>query len=379
MQRSKRINTEELRTIRSNTDWKKLFQALGLERDPKKSSPDDWWAKSPFTEETKPSFHLNENGFYCFSTKESGGPIELVQAYFRYRMGQTINCYEAGKWLLENNVSYLQGYSEEGSEGKNKYRDDQVAKLKEKIEETKLENKPIRQNLIPVLSQMGEHPEFLRRGISEKTCKYLGCGYLENAKGEMKSRIIFQVRGLKEKNGDLSPVILTHIGRATNQEQEDSGGKWKPYKGFIKTLEIYNIDKLLLDPISVDQAIQTGKVLIVEGCFDVAKLIEADIRNVIATFGSHLAEEQLPRLKLIKDQLGDVEFLVWFDRDKAGREGQEKALELLKEQGITASGFDWRTSFKSRNRGEVTIPDTIKDACDFSVEQLKWLRRKEIV
>ena len=377
MQRSKRINNEDLRIIRSNTDWKKLFQVLGLERDPKKSSPDDWWAKSPFTEETNPSFHINENGFYCHSSKEGGGPIELVQTYFRLRMGQTINCYEAGKWLLENDVSSLPGFSEDRSEGKKK--EETIAHLKEKVEETKLENKPIRQNLIPSLSQMGEHPEFVRRGISEKTFKYLGCGYLENAKGEMKGRIIFQVRGLELINDDLSPVILTHIGRATNQEQEETGGKWKPYKGFIKTLEIYNIDKLFLDPEAIEQATQTGKVLIVEGCFDVAKLIEADIRNVVAAFGSHLAEEQIPRLKLIKDRLGDIEFLVWFDRDKAGREGQEKALALLKEQGIAANGFDWDISFPSRKRGSVKITEGIKDACEFSVEQLTWMRAKRII
>jgi len=377
MQANKQIDNEALREIRNNTDWKRLFDVLNLEKDPKKSTENDWWAKSPFTEETKPSFHINDNGFYCFSTKEKGGPIELVQAYFRHRMGQTINCYEAGRWLLENNVSSLSG-SEDRSEEKKIAA--QIEHLKEKIEETKLENKPIRQNLVPVLTQLGEHPEFVRRGISEKTCKYLGCGYLENAKGEMKDRIIFQVRGVQvQNNGDLSPVILTHVGRATNEEQEAVGGKWKPYKGFIKTLEVYNIDKALLDPEAIDQAVKSGKILIVEGCFDVAKLVEAGIKNVIATFGSYLAEEQIPRLKLIKEMLGDVSFLVWYDHDKAGSEGQEKALELLKTQELSASGFDWDISFPSAKRGSVKIPASIKDACEFSVEQLKWLRENKII
>lgn len=371
------INNDQLREIRRNTDWKKLFEVLGLQKDEKKSTIEDWWALSPFTEEENSSFHINDKGFYCFSSNEKGGPIELVQAYFRYRLNKTVNCYEAGKWLLENKVSFLPDGSDapepKRSEGKEK------SEIPEEEPIQQLENKPIRQSLVPLLTEQGTHPEFVRRGISKATCEYLGCGYLEKASGEMQGRIIFQVRGLKPKNGVLSPVILTHIGRATSDEQEETGGKWKPYKGFLKSLEIYNIDKLLLDEDSVNQVKETGRVLVVEGCFDVAKLIEADIKNVIATFGSHLCEEQLPRLELIKERLGDIEFFFWYDRDHAGREGQEKALELLSAKGFKCGGFDWDISFRDRKRGEVKIPDSLQDACDLSVEQLFWLRDKKII
>jgi DNA primase len=106
-------------------------------------------------------------------------------------------------------------------------------------------------------------------------------------------------------------------------------------------------------------------VVIVEGCFDAAKLVEAGTRNVVATFGARLYEDQLPRLKLIADRLGVRRFLVWFDRDRAGIEGQSAALSLLAETGFEGVGFDWGVRFAS-------ITDK-KDTCDFSVEELKEL------
>ena len=47
--------------------------------------------------------------------------------------------------------------------------------------------------------------------------------------------------------------------------------------------------------------------------------------NVVATFGAHLYENQLPRLKLIAQTLGVNAFLVWYDRGSAGVEGQKKS------------------------------------------------------
>lgn len=380
------INNEQLREIRNHADWKKLFEALGLQKDPKKSTDSDWWALSPFTTETEASFHMNDKGFYCFSTKESGGPIELVQAYFRHKAGQTLNCYDAGRWLLENHASCLPNASEPAesvrSEEKKELSEDKVEQfkqLKKDIEDIKVENKPIRQNLVPALTQQGEHPEFVRRGISQATCEYLGCGYYANPKGQLGERLVFQVRGVREENGMLEPVILTHIGRATSQEQRETEGKWRHYKGFLKKLELYNLDKLLLDRDAVKQAQETGKILVVEGCFDVAKLVEAGLKNAVASFGSQLLEEQVPRLQLIQESLRDIAFFVWYDRDKAGIEGQEKALELLKENGFDGLGFNWEISFSSKKQGTVKLPSQINDVCDFTVEQLRWLRERGVI
>jgi 5S rRNA maturation endonuclease (ribonuclease M5) len=372
------INNNSLKEIRQNTDWKTLFNALHLEKDEHKSKSDDWWAKSPLTEEKTASFHLNENGFYCFSTSKGGGVIELVQAVIKQRTGKTINCYEAGKWLLENGASSLSL----PSKNKQQPAKDPLQAKPNKNNEGKKElpeNRPIRQNLIPCLSQQGEHPEFKRRNISKATCEYLGCGYLEKSRGEMQGRIIFQVRGVQKEQDSFKTVILSHIGRATTHEQEEQAGKWNLYSGFRKTLELYNIDKVLLDPPAIEQAKKTKRVLIVEGCFDVAKLVEAHIYNMVASFGAHLDENQIPKIKLIADTLKIAEFLIWYDRDQAGKEGQEKAITLLQEAGYQATGFDWDKEFADQKRGPIKIPDPIKDVGDFSVKQLRWLRERGVI
>jgi hypothetical protein len=194
------ITNDMLREIRDNTDWRGLFRYLGLERD-RKSTERDWWAKSPLNPgEKHASFHMTDAGWTCFSTNESGYVIELVQKVVGQRTDRTMNCYQAGRWLLENGLSHIalraSDYSASGGrdgcstcnvgESRDKgdnggaYRTSEngsgegVAKHEETKEDrrSKKENPPIRQTLLSSLD-MG-HPEFERRGISQGTCTYLG-------------------------------------------------------------------------------------------------------------------------------------------------------------------------------------------------------------
>jgi DNA primase len=358
------ITNKMLTEIRNNADWKKLFEALGLKPDPKKSRPEDWWCCSPLSSEAVPSFHINARGWHCFSTNQGGGVVELVQAVMKAK-GQRLNCYEAGRWLLDQGVSFLgdHGTAKRAVKEKRTAQDSLFGAVEEK------RNQVTRYNLVPYLTQQGDHPEFLRRGISKATCDYLGCGYLGTGRGAMEGRIVFQVRGVEQaENGAFEPVVLSHVGRATTEEQAEQDGKWYHYPGFIKTLELYNVDKVLLDDRAKDQARQSGQVLILEGCFDVAKLVEAGIRNAVATFGAHLDDNQLPRLRLISEALGVDRFLVWYDRDKAGIEGQAAALRTLQTAGFEGLGFDWGVRLSS-----VQGLTAAKDACDFSVDQLRLL------
>ncbi len=435
------ITNEMLREIRNRADWRRLFEVLGLEQA-RGSKENDWWASSPFSEDRTASFHINDRGWYCHSTHQGGGVVELVQRTLEYREGRAVNCYEAGRWLVEAGVSEVSGSGGEKprSEGKRKGGEMEdglgrgaggtergareanwagvVVRVTdgEKVAETGgegpwregkgglgedgiRENRPIRQTLVPGLD-MG-HQELGRRGISRETCEYLGCGHLgEGSRSSLAGRMVFQVRGVRWGQGDtegadadsergandagerLRPVILTHMGRAMTEEQREEGGKWKLYAGFEKTLELYNIDNVLLDDEALQQAREVGHVLVVEGCYDVTKLVEADIRNVVATFGAHLSEEQLRRLDLISEMTGAEEFVFWYDRDKAGTEGREKALDAVRRYGsrwFGARGFDWDVTFPSSARGEVGIPEGIGDVCEFSVGQLRWLREKGLV
>lgn len=357
--------------IRRNADWRRVFDALGLTRDERKSRVDDWWASSPLAEDNDPSFHINDGGWYCFSSGEGGGILELIQKAF------DLDCYAAARWLLENGCSHLEQAC--GNEALATSPSGERKNREARHKEPKSPNKPIRQNLVPALST--EHPELERRGISPATCTYLGCGaYGDDHKGPLAGRIVFQVRGVEEMSGVLQPTILTHMGRALTDEQAQMGGKWHAYAGFHKTLEIYNQDHLLLDERAIEQAQACGHIVLVEGCFDVAKLVEAGILNVGATFGAHLDEDQLPRLRQIAERTGVQHFVVWYDRDRAGESGQQKAVTLINTtDDLSANGFDWEIGFDSPIRGRVCLPETLRDPGEFTPEQLRFLREQSLV
>ena len=322
------IDNEALHTIRRNADWQKAFIALGLERIPGKSKANDWWAKSPFNpDERTASFHMSSDRdgsgrWYCHSTGQGGGLLDLVQQL------QGCNIYEAGRWLVDQHCSHCEG-SPALPRAMNSQVEAVVARGEEEVSPEPPQNEPLRQSLVPLLGEQGSHPEFQRRGLSAATCAYLGCGYLpKESKSSLKGRIVFQVRGIEQTENGFQPTILTHIGRATTPAQTENAGKWMFYKGFHKTVELYNLDQALLDPEAVAQAQSTGKLLLVEGPFDVAQCVEAGIKNVVASFGSDLNERQIPRLQLLQEQIGFDEILVWYDRDKAGGKGQQTAYQL---------------------------------------------------
>lgn len=374
MTSSPRLIAEHLTQIRQNTNWRQLFEALRLPKDPKKSKDHDWWSKSPFRpDERTASFHMNARGWYCHATGQGGGPIELVQ-----RLYPGMHCFDAGRWLLDHGVSRIV------SDVREDLRFLEGGDAASADEETS--NEPIRQDLRSQLS--ASHRLCTARGIPAEVYRELGAGYLDRRprKGgradPLNHRIVFQIRGLQEGDGgQLRPVILGHMGRATTEEQADRDGKWWTYAGFRKSLELYNLDHVILDDEAADQAKATEHVLVVEGPFDVARLYAAGIRNVVATFGATLSSAQLRRLDLIDEMTGVNRFLFFYDRDRAGREGATRALEAVTSSGLDleADVFDWDRLWRSPVRGDVGIPSTITDPAEFSLGQLQWLRHDGIL
>ncbi len=370
MTASPRLTSDHLTQLRQNADWRRLFEALQIEKDQGKSRDNDWWGKSPFKpDEHTASFHINDRGWYCHSTGQGGGTLELVQ-----RM-HGVNCYEAGRWLLEHGVSQVvadirqdvQATTSNGSDGK----------------EERQENRPIRQDLRSQLNT--EHPAFVAREIPPQVLKDLGAGYLDrpprkNGRPDpMNHRLVFQIRGLQENQaGYMQPVILGHTGRAITAEQEQRDGKWWTFANFKKRLEIYNIDVAILEDEARCQMGDTDHLIIVEGCFDVAKLRAAGIHNAVATLGAHLSQQQISRLDLISELTGVDRFLIWYDRDQDGAAphglGAVKAAELITRRGYEVEMFNWNQSFSSSQRSSIPIPAEITDPAEFSTEQLRWLR-----
>lgn len=187
MNSSPRLIAEHLTQIRQNTNWRQLFEALQLARDPKKSKDHDWWSKSPFRpDERTASFHMNARGWYCHATGQGGGPIELVQ-----RLHPGMHCFDAGRWLLDHGLSRIVSDVREDLhllEGKDGVSADHEAS-----------NDPIRQDLRSQLT--ASHRLCAARGIPAEVYRELGACYLDRRprKGgradPLNQRVVFQIRG----------------------------------------------------------------------------------------------------------------------------------------------------------------------------------------
>ena len=260
-----------------------------------------------------------------------------------------------------------------------KHHDIEITKQKPIVPiKAKLENKPINIDLRPFL-----RPEQVKQGgVSKESCQYLGCGFLpmrppDKAQSPLNGRIVFQVRGLLEEASTLKPIILSHIGRALTDHQEAADGKYWGFP-FHKSLEIYNQDKLLMDPAATEQMKELGLIL-VKGFFDVAALVDAGCLNVGALMGAHITAEQIDRLRFINAHAPIPRITLFLDRDEGGRQGTKKAAALLAQNGFVVNAFDWDQLFTRPGLPPCRIGEHINDPGDLSLNQIKWLRKQGLI
>jgi 5S rRNA maturation endonuclease (ribonuclease M5) len=316
---------------------------------------------------------LSANIYKDFSSGKGGGIMQFCREMLR-RQGREMSMLEVGQWMVNEGICTAEPQLLRAQESQR-----QVPKTDGPLGPHDT-NRAIGIDLRRYLRT--DHPEWGRRGISAGTCLYLGCGFLPNLAGgkaasPLSSRLVFQVRGLRENGHGLEAIILAHTGRALSREQEDSDGKYWSYP-FRKALEIYHQDHLLLDEQACRQTRTLGLIL-VEGFFDVAKLVEAGCRNVGALMGSRITAQQIERLKWIHSRIGFPRVLLFLDRDQAGQDGSRQAGEQLRSQDFEASVFDWDQNVSWMGQGPQRIPDSIQDPADMPAEQLQHLRSQGII
>jgi transposase/5S rRNA maturation endonuclease (ribonuclease M5) len=370
------ISREQLPKIWRQASWLRVIEVFHLTVENKRRSRDDEiWLKSPFTQEEKASMHvsLSENIFKDFSSGKGGGIMQFCREMLR-RQGREMTMFEVAQWMVAQGISTVNNPQSPSLSGQ------QNQRAEKRQPTAKNTNAAIEIDLRRYLR--ADHPELHRRGISASTCRYLGCGFLpQRARGKaaspLNSRLVFQIRGVREDGHNLQPVILSHTGRALSRQQEDSDGKYWSYP-FRKGWEIYNQDQLLLDEEAWRQANKFGLIL-VEGFFDVAKLVEANCRNVGALMGSAVSAEQIERLAWIRSRVGFPYILLFLDRDQAGQDGVGQARERLRHHKLAVTVFDWDQKVSWNGQAAELIPESIQDPADMSVEQLRSLRRQGII
>jgi 5S rRNA maturation endonuclease (ribonuclease M5) len=366
------VSRDNLAQVWQRASWLRVIEVFDLQVDSKRRRRDDEiWLKSPFTGEATASMHvsLSQNIFKDFSSGRGGGIMQFCRQMLQ-EQGRQMTMLQVAQWMVAEGICTVDGIQPQSA---------RHHRLPEALASTK-NNPAIKIDLRRYLRS--DHPELQRRGIDASTCRYLGCGFLpqrSQAKpgSPLNGRLVFQIRGVRENGKHWQPVILSHTGRALSTEQEERDGKYWSYP-FHKALEIYNQDQLVLDQEARDQAGKLGLIL-VEGYFDVAKLVQADCRNVGALMGSSISAEQIERLLWIRNRLQFPYILLFLDRDKAGQQAAGKIQQQLEHHKLTVTVFDWNQKVSFNGQSAEPIPQSIQDPADMTLGQLRALRRQGII
>jgi len=365
------VTRDNLSQVWQRASWLHVIEVFDLQEDRKRRRRDDEiWLKSPFTGEEKASMHvsLSQNIFKDFSSGRGGGIMQFCRQMLQ-QQGRQMTMLQVGQWMVAEGISAVEGMPTHRS-----------CEHSNPVSASTKTNPAIKIDLRRYLR--ADHPELQRRGIDTCTCRYLGCGFLpqrgqRNPGSPLNGRLVFQIRGLREDGKALLPVILSHTGRALSREQQERDGKYWSYP-FRKGLEIYNQDQLLLDKEAKDQAGKFGLIL-VEGFFDAAKLVAAGCRNVGALMGSSISEQQVERLVWMQRRLRPPYIRLFLDRDAAGQEACRKLQKCLEDHNLAVTVFGWNLKVSLDGKPAGTIPESIQDPADMSVDQLRELRRQQML
>jgi len=232
------------------------------------------------------AFHVNteKNAFNCFTHCGGGNVIDFV--------AKMENC-EFREAALKLNEWFLSGGPPD-DKGEDSPESSSVEEF----------NKPLSFELKGL---KGNHP-FLRKtkNLQSETIKTFGLGFC--SKGLLAGWIAIPVHN---KDGQ----VVAYIGRAVNDTQAENDGKYKVPPGFKKSLEVFNLNRVLEQKDLIDKY----GIIIVEGFFGVFWLYQNGFKNVVALMGKELSDRQREPLLSATDR-----FTIFLDGDEPGRLATEK-------------------------------------------------------
>lgn len=155
-----------------------------------------------------------------------------------------------------------------------------------------------------------EHPYLKERGLKPETIKEFGIGFC--TRGLMKDRIAIPIHN---ENGEL----IAYAGRWPGEPTEGEP-KYKLPRKFQKHCVLYNFHR------AKDLAKGQGLIL-TEGFFDVMKLWQAGIKNVVALMGTVLSDEQ--EQLLVNALAPDGKLTLMLDPDEPGQKAAKEITARL--------------------------------------------------
>ncbi len=297
-----------------------------------------YWACCPFHHEKTPSFSVNEPDqfYHCFGCGESGDVIKLVREL------ENIDFMDAVKLLADKaGLAMPQSAYDSRQTVETKRKRDVLLKIMNDCAHFYLDNLNS--------GNADEHIEYiLKRRIPSNIVRTFGLGASLNytdlpqfllSKGYSKQDIV-DSGAVNEVDGRLTdaqggrliyPVInamdevVAFGGRALKKTDFAKYKNTKETLIFNKSKTLYNIN--LLKKLRKTQTIK--EVIMVEGYMDVISLYSAGFKNVVASMGTSLTQDQVRLIKRYTDTV-----LISYDGDAAGQKANMRGLELLKDEGI---------------------------------------------
>lgn len=297
-----------------------------------------YWACCPFHHEKTPSFSINEGGqfYHCFGCGESGDVIRLVCEM------ESLDFIGAVKLLAEKAQIPLPEW--EGDDGRGaelKRRKDRLLKLLNDCAHFYLNNLSS--------GDAEKHVEYIaKRQIPPNMVRAFGLGASLNytdlprfllSKGYTKQELL-DSGTVNETNGRLSdaqgerlifPIINSYgevIAFGGRVLKKTSFGKYVNTRDtlvFTKRNNLYNIN--LVKKLKRSQTVK--EIIIVEGYLDVISLYGAGFKNVVASMGTSLTQEQARLIKRYADSV-----YISYDGDAAGQKANFRGLDILKDEGL---------------------------------------------
>ncbi|MGN0818052.1 MAG: DNA primase, partial [Candidatus Coproplasma sp.] len=342
----------------------------------------NYWACCPFHHEKTASFSINESGqyYHCFGCGASGDVIKLVSEM------ETLDFMDTVKLLAEKAKLPMPETTFDSNEtAERKRKRDTLLNIMNDCAHFYLDNlnsgkadahiQYILNRRIPsgVVRSFGlgaslnfyDLPRFLlSKGYSKRDIIDSGTvneveGKLVDAQG---GRLIFPIINALDE-------VIAFGGRVLKKTDFAKYKNTKETVIFNKSKTLYNIN--LLKKLKRSQTIK--EVIMVEGYMDTISLYQAGFKNVVASMGTSLTQEQARLIKRYTDTV-----LISYDGDGAGQKANLRGLEILKGEGLNVKvvplpdGLDPDDVIKQRGReGYQACLDAAMPLVDYKLSVVK--------
>ncbi|MCH5210112.1 MAG: DNA primase [Oscillospiraceae bacterium] len=304
-----------------------------------KKSGRDYSGLCPFHHEKTPSFHVSQEKqlFHCFGCGASGNLVQFVMRTENLDFIDSLKLLadKAGIVIPEDD----DGFSDEKHEKKKRILE--MNKLSARFFYNCLKDKSI--------GEKGQH-YFVKRNIPWKTVTVYGLGFAPDSRDMLIKHLAskgFSIDEIVEgglavrrdgkiydkfRNRVMFPIIdvrgnvIGFGGRIMDDNKEVNGYKIPKY---LNSPETPAFDKgRNLFSLNLAKNAKASEIILCEGYMDVISVYQAGIKNIVATLGTAITENQA---KLMLRYAGEI--LICYDSDEAGTKAALKAIDIIHSVG----------------------------------------------